>query len=246
MSEPARKPDIRELVGCALNASVLVMRENAETPLQRVAALGAAQLAVQTGAAKAGLPIAAMDPMLRRRSTDMRQLMLHPPGDKEQDHLAAELGSLLFHVRYAGQQDALPKAAVMFSAWMRYRATMRDVTDTELLTLARRTLHEWLFSRCRACEGSAKQEKTKAGNWVRPRGVGQRNAQFRTCQICHGSGRALPAHPERMHLLGLTREKYDADRWPQKFSAAHAWLNMKIAVLVRPLTAQLGRYKRRP
>jgi hypothetical protein len=75
----------------------------------------------------------------------------------------------------------------------------------------------------------------------------QRNAVFRQCTACNGSGRSLPSHPERMKLLGLTREQYDQANWPQSFNAAHAWLTSKIWHLARPLRAELERgVKRRP
>jgi hypothetical protein len=41
-----KKPDIRELVGIAVNTSVLTMKEGQERALDRIAALGAAGLAV--------------------------------------------------------------------------------------------------------------------------------------------------------------------------------------------------------
>jgi hypothetical protein len=49
MSAPDEKPDVRELVGSAVNSSSLVMRPRGEGALDRVAALGAATL-------NAGLP----------------------------------------------------------------------------------------------------------------------------------------------------------------------------------------------
>jgi hypothetical protein len=248
VSDPERKPDIRELVGAAVNSSHLKLRPDVETALDRVAALGAATLAVQGGAARADLPIGAMAPELQRRSIDLREQMLRPVDQgKEEDVLAGELAALLWHIRYGGQLNAVPKAVVLFAGWMQYRHRLADVKAELLAIFAQRVLHEWLSDRCAACAGSRKQERTRAGNWVRPRGAMQRNAIFRPCSACNGSGRSLPAHPERMKLLGLTREQYDQANWPQSFNAAHAWLTSKIWCLARPLRAELERgVKRRP
>jgi hypothetical protein len=247
MTEPIRRPDIRELVGIAVNSSHLKLRPNVETALDRVGALGAATLAVQNGAARADLPIGAMAPDLRRRSIDFRKQMLRPiEPEKDQDILAGELAAVLWHIRYGCQFDAVPKAAALFARWMGNLHRMAGIEPARLEKFAQRVMHEWLSDRCAACAGSRKQERTRAGNWVRPRGAMQRNAIFRPCRACNGSGRSLPCHPERMKLLGLTREQYDAAHWMHLFSAAHAWLGRSIWYLARPLTAELERRKRRP
>lgn len=246
MAAAVKRPDIREQAGTALNSSRLQMRANVETPLDRVAGLGAATLAIQSGAAQQRLPVAAVQPAVLQRSRSMADLMLEPPVQSDdQDRLAGELGALLWHIRYGGQHNAIPQASTLFAAWMRYRPRCAAMSAELLGKFALRVLHEWLSDRCIACGGSGKQEKTERGNWVRPQGRMKRNAIFRSCSICGGGGRSTPSHPERMKLLGLSREIYDAERWTQTFNAAHAWLGYKIRALKRPLTLQLERGKRR-
>lgn len=260
------KADIREQYGSSVNSNQLTSRADAyEMPVDRLAAMGGAVLAVASGAARQGLPVAAVqaDVVQRARGHASAMAAILDPGEQEiarQERLAAEAGSLLWHLIYGGQHDLLGtyvcvptgavlllpgKAPIAFSAWLRHRPRLADATDTEVATLAMRVLTERINERCQACGGSGKQERTPFGNWVRPLGRQARNANFRTCEHCSGSRRMHPAHPERARLLGLTREKYDAARWGARFNAAHVWVEVLARKLRRPLTGQLERRKRR-
>jgi hypothetical protein len=239
MGEAARRPDLREQVGIAVNASKLVTTsgkkraggmESPETHLDRVGALGMATLAVQLGAARAGVPVAAMRGVI----------------PKAEDVLAGELSALLWHIRYGGQHDFIPRAIRYFSEWITHRPRFANFERRHLEALAVRAMHEWLSDRCQACGGSGKLERSRTGSWIRPRGSMQRNATFRVCPACDGSRLAPIRHPERMKLLGLTREEYEAGRWPQHFKAALVWLGKMVAPMVqRPLTRELERRTKR-
>jgi hypothetical protein len=232
MGEVARKPDLREQVGVSVNASSLQSRSY-ETPLDRVAAVGAAALDLQLGATAKGAPIAAV-----------RDNIVSP-----QDRIAAELITELWHIRYGAQFDLVPQAVTHFAQWMLYRGRF-DSLEPEaraamLPKLAARALHEWLSDRCPACGGSGKEERTREGRIVRPRGSMQRNATFIICRSCQGTRRRSACHIERARCLGITREDYDAGRWGATVNAAIAWLTKLLANrLNRPLTVQLERRKK--
>lgn len=233
MSEPVRRPDVRELVGSAVNASTLVMRSN-ETALERVAALGAAALAVQLGADRLDLPIGACRDQ---------------PANQE-NIIVAELASVLWHIRYGGQFNALPQAVTLFSTWLSGRGKHAKLDQAKSLALlprlAMRALHEWLSDRCVACRGSGKEERTRTGSWVSPRGSMQRNAVFRTCSGCHGSRRRLHSDGERARSLGVTKQEYESERLDAAVRSAVAALGRFLVNRLRsPLTAELERRKRR-
>jgi len=74
----------------------------------------------------------------------------------------------------------------------------------------------------------------------------QRNATFRSCTSCHGSGRAVASNAERAKWLQIDAKRYQAERWAQSFEAAQAWLHkMLCARLKKPLTVQLERRTKR-
>jgi hypothetical protein len=234
VGEPARKPDLREQIGVALNASTMVMREGVETSLDRVAALGAAGLAVQLGADRRDLPIAAC----------------RDQPANEENIIAAELASVLWHIRYGGQINAVPQAIILFATWLSARGRYSKIDPLKRIVLmpklAACALHEWLSDRCVACCGSGKQERTNTGSWVKPRGSMQRNAVFRVCRVCHGSARRLHGDRERARSLGLSNEAYAAERWDAAVRGAVAHLARILTSRLRsPLTAELERRKRR-
>jgi hypothetical protein len=244
------KADVFELVGMACNASTLRMREGHEGALDRIAALGAAAAEIAIGADLAGLPLAAAQADVYRASAPMADLLLDPGTPDERDRLAAELGQNVMHIRYGGQDSLLPSAIRTFARWLAHRRLFAELAAGEhqdrLTRFSARVLHEWLSDVCIACGGSGKHERTRGGSWVRPRGSMQRNATFRPCTACQGSGRASPSHGERARWLGLTNEIYDAERWPQRFNAALHWLKLMIVGrMKRPLTNQLERRRKR-
>lgn len=238
MSETGKRPELRELLGVAVNSSTLSMRADSETPLTQVAALGAAALAVQVGADVQGVPIAGSRALVYGEELDPR------------DVLVAELAPVLCHIRYGAQYDLLPKAIELFAKWIAYRRIFSEYAGPEHHELrtafATRVMHEWLSDKCTYCGGSRKQERSRSGQWIRPRGSMQRNATFRPCDACMGSGRAAVRPPERMKMLGLTREQYEQQRWPQRFNAVISWLELMLpSRIVRSLTLQLERRKKR-
>jgi hypothetical protein len=238
-AEPVRKPDIRELVGRAVNTSALKLRQG-EGPLDRVAALGAATLAVRLGADRTDVPIA---------TAYAGQKLNGTPIDVR-DALHGDLAADLLHVFEGGQLERLPAAINLFAAWIAHRRLFTEFAGVEHEPLRRkyaeRALHEWLSPHCAACRGSKKQQRSRTGQWISPQGNMQRNAIFRPCSACDGTGRQASSPPQRMKALGLTREQYDAGRWDQRFSAGLTWLNELLPRrLNRPLTAELERRKRR-
>lgn len=233
-----KKPDIRELVGVAVNTSVLTLKEDQERALDRVAALGAAALTVSTGADLENVTIGGSRHVVYGEQLDAR------------DVLAGELGPILWHIRYGGQHGLVPRAIPLYARWLQGRRIFAAFTEeAHVLVLERfsgRVLHEWLSDRCVACGGSGKMERTKQGSWIRPRGSMQRNATFRVCVACNGTRRASVSHTERVKWLGIERSKYESERWSRLFEAALTWLSQRHAKrITRPLTIQLERRKRR-
>jgi mono/diheme cytochrome c family protein len=202
-----------------------------------VAALGAATLGVRLGVDREDLPIAASKHRAYGTEIDMR------------DALHAELAAELLHL-YEGQQlERLPAAIKLFAEWLMQRRLFSEYLGDEHQAMRRafaeRALHEWLSPHCIACRGSKKQQRSRSGQWLAPAGNMQRNAIFRPCSACHGSGAQASSPPQRMKALGLTREQYEAGRWDQKFSAARIWLGDVLRKrITRVLTAELERRKR--
>lgn len=236
MSERARKPDIREQIGVAVNTSALTFAQDGhERALDRVAALGAASLAVQTGADLENVPIAGSVSEVYGAPIELR------------DQLASELGPMLWHIRFGSQDDLIPKAVLLLARWLRLRPLFSapEIDAQRLARFATRVLHEWLSDRCIPCGGSGKLERTRSGVWIRPRGSMQRNAVFGVCTTCKGTRHARPSHGDRARWLILPISEYDNGRWRQRFSAALVWLKFfHVDRLKRPLTAQLERGKK--
>ena len=224
---------LQEQIGIAVNASSLTVRSRApggETALDRIGGLGMATLAVHLRADRDDVPVAANRERIPQR----------------QDVVAGDLSAQLWHIRYGAQYAMVPQAVALLAEWMTWRHRIIALDQALLMPFAARVMHEWLSDRCIACGGSGKLERTRTGSWIRPRGSMQRNATFRPCAACQGSRRQATSHPERMKILGLTREQYEKQRWPQHFNAALNWLNTLVAPRVhRPLTAELERRKRR-
>lgn len=237
----ALRPDIREQLGVAFGSSSLSIEgrtATAETALQRVAALGAATLHVQHGADRKGEPIATVIAMPG-----------HAPDP--QDLLAANLGAMLWHIRFGRQHELVGRAVPLFAAWLGYRGRMVDALaaysmdgaaqNALLQRFAARAMHEWLSDRCIACAGSGKLERSASGNWIRPRGSMQRNAVFRVCPACNGTRHQVQSHTGRAVALGLTGAQYESGHWSGIFRASRIWLGRCTGRVRRPLTAQLER-----
>lgn len=235
MSKPERqRPTLKEQLGRSFNASVLRTTGRSpdiETPLVQVAAFGAARLHIAQGADR-GRPI-------------------QNPAPDPRDQVAAELVSLLWHIRYGDQRGHLAAAIRLFAEWMAMKERFKVYPDHDVLLpkLAARALHEWLSDRCPRCGGTGRLEVTKEGNLVRGRGVMARNARFTMCGGklgCGGSGRPVPSHTARRMALGIELKRYDDERWSSHFAAAMNWLNAHLTDRAnRPLTSQLERGKTR-
>jgi hypothetical protein len=157
---------------------------------------------------------------------------------------------MLWHIRYGGQYDLVPRAILLYARWLQGRRIFDAFTEEAHLRVlerfAGRVLHEWLSDRCVACGGSGKMERTKHGSWIRPRGSMQRNATFRVCTACNGTRRASISHGDRARWLDMPMSWYESEHWARRFEASLVWLNQFHANrIVRPLTAQLERRKRR-
>ncbi len=242
---------IEEQVGVSLNATSLRMEARAasgETSLQRVAALGAAVLHVQHGADALG-PRGSGEPVvyaLAQRD--------HQP--KPIDQISGELAGVLYHLRFGGQHELVGQAIVLFAAYLGMRrrfgpegflAPMAEPARRALLLrFSERVLHEWLSDRCIACGGCGRLERAESGSWIRPRGLMKRNAVYRHCTTCQGSGRAVPSHTARRKALGITFQQYEEQGWGNHFRAAFIWLNSPhLGRLKGQLTIQLERSKKR-
>lgn len=228
------KPDLREQVGIAVNSSSLVMRARGEGDLDRVAGLGAAALAVQLGADRRGSIAAAAGARVPDRP------------DAQRDRLAAELGLVLWHVRYGRQHEHLSRAVALFADYIMGRPQFAEIEPPEarrlmLVPFAELAIHEWLSDRCISCGGSGKLERTRGGALVRPRGSMQRNARFAPCRGCGGNGKARANHKTRVRALGIPKKWYFDQRWPGRFLMAFQWLDHIARRLSHPLRVQLER-----
>ena len=228
------KRDIRELFGTAVNASRLTLRENAETPLLRVAAMGAAAAVITAGADREGVPV-----------SGGRGAVYGTPPDPR-DVLAGEFAPMLWHIRYGGRPDSIPRAITLFAGWIATKHTFTELTPARIRDFSARVMHEWLSDRCPACGGSRVQERTRRGNLIKPRGSMQRNAVFCPCNACGGTGQQRPSEVERARAIGLERADYEAQGWSRRFTMARTWLNAFAHRARRPLTVELERGKRRP
>lgn len=223
------KPEIREQIGVAVNASRLVL-ENHETAVDRVAALGAATRCVQLGADRVDLPIAAVEDQ-----------------HVEQDYLAGDLGALLWRIRYGQQYELVGQAIELLCRWIGHRRMFAESEEATwiLEPFAVRLVHEWLSDKCRRCGGTGLLERSGNGGLIMARGRA-RNAAFATCDHCQGTKRAQPSDTERCKALGMPRHWYFKLGWPRRFSTGRAWLDQLSRRISRPLTEELGRRIRRP
>jgi hypothetical protein len=232
MGEVARKPDLREQVGVSVNASSLQSRSY-ETPLDRVAAVGAAALDLQLGATANGAPIGAV-----------RDNIVSPV-----ERIAAELITELWHIRYGGQFNLVPQAVTHFSCWMFYRGRFAAWTRKPGPRCCR-------SSRLVRCTSGSPIAARRVAALARKsaRAMGASFARAAACSATPRSSSAVPARARRagrhatssaLAASALTREEYDAGRWGAAINAAIAWLTKLLANrLNRPLTVQLERRKK--
>lgn len=237
-----------EQLGIDMHASALRVESrqiSGETPLVRLAALGAAVMHVRAGADRHGRggPIAAGG-----------------YGARPIDTICGDLAALMYHIRAGGQLELVPKAIALFASYVGMRPRIRDHEQLRdrnarersafLHRFAAVVLNEVLSDRCVPCGGSGKLERARSGSWIRP--TGRVSASYRSgvvfmeCPHCHGSRKALPSQTARRKALELTFEQYQAGRWQTHFRAAQIWLEQAIyRRLRRPLQVQLERGTKR-
>ena len=238
---------LREQIGVALNTSSLTLRPNVETGLERIAALGAAALAIESGADRARLSIAAMQPEVVTRSAGMRALMQSPPPMRDpQDAIVAVLAPMLWHLEAGGQDELMDEAVKRLGEWCAHRPRFGDLTEAGRELVARCVLVEWLAPHCRTCKGSGKQQRSRIGQWLTPEGSMQRNAVFRPCRACNGSGRIFRGSTERAQAMGMSRATFEAGQWGERVRVCWYWIRQFILTRPhRPLTVQLERRRKR-
>lgn len=229
MRQEAQRRTLLDEVGSALS----VGRDSGSV----VSGLGAAALHVHHGADRRGLPVATV--------VSNQQHQVDP-----QDAIAAELGSLLAHIRYGRHHSQIPRAVDLFARYMAFRSRFAKLEDRELLLprLAARAMHEYLSDKCTRCGGTGRLEQLAGGTLVRGTGRMARNAIFRTCPVndgCGGTGRPLPSHTQRRIALGLDLQRYESEGWGATVKAAICWLERLQHRMRGPLTVQLERRKKR-
>lgn len=227
---------VQEQVGVAVNASHLEHRLG-ESHIDRVGALGAAALQIHHNVDRTGQALHAV---------------VAQPGyvPNPQDVFAAELASLLTHIREGRQHELVPRAVQTFTRWMAYRGRFDKYADAGALLpkLAARALHEFLSDRCPRCGGSGLLQVTQNGTLVRGTGRSGRNTRFQACPHkngCGGTGKPAASHTARRIALGIDHSRYESERWDANVNAAMSWLARMQHRLKRPLTAQLDRSTKR-
>lgn len=242
MAAEARKPDIEELVGVAVQASALVIEERKnETPGLRVAALGAAVMQIR---ANLDRPLRKPEHMTEELWRYGERLFVRSPARR--DHLEAELGRLLLRMGAGGDLTihTLAPAAWMFAEWLQstrtWQAEAMRPHHPRLFRFAARCILELMFCHCEGCGGCGQQERPPKGKPRRPR-LFARNTKLVSCTVCHGSGAALPDIGARVDALGIVFPDYRAQQWQVHFSQAQAWLMRIARRLQRPLRKQLER-----
>lgn len=226
--EEEKKPDLREQIGAAVNASVLLATASVEraqqneTALLRIAAVGGASRLI---AANGDLP----------RSRD--------PDDRS--HIEARLAPLLWRLKYGGdstRQTALD-AVQLFSTWVAGTFGWQRSPGPALLLrpFAARVIYEWLADRCAACGGSGLQELLHGGMVRRPRRFGDPRVRHIRCRVCNGTRHAGPDTSARADALEISVAEYKA-QWVARFKSGRIWLDGIARRLNRPLRSQLERH----
>jgi hypothetical protein len=246
-----------EQYGVAVNSSNLRIgrlpgEQDIERPLDKVAAMGMASLALRLGDQSlhhAAVPVpVAVRVGLARSHVPMRVAAPVPlgipdrpsltiaaaalrPSPRPEHLLVAELVPVLWRMKAGGQihADNENQAVRLFARWMAMNPRFRTYCDTpahypRLLPYAQASIREWLHDRCGKCGGSGKLQLTDRGP-VRARGGSARNTRFVACKVCHGTGHAIGNDTARGQAMGLNPTIYDAAGWPGHFRVAKIWLD---------------------
>ena len=141
----AEKPGLAEQLAVAVNASTLTIEVGRETPLEKVAAMGLAGMA-------------------------MREQAAHAPA-----LIAADLAPLLWRAKHGKDVAAQRRSEGLFADWMcvswEYFAEIARADPGLLLRFSRRVLEEWISHRCGSCGGGGKQQLWKNGRRTVPVGM---------------------------------------------------------------------------
>lgn len=230
MIELEDKPDLRELVGVAVNASVLVMRPEVRGPADMLVALGGAAQELRDGWVRA----------------DGKRVGADAP--------ASSLAPLLWRLKF-GRQATFAEAAMLLAMriaagderflarkvwpWPRH-PSHGAVEQQRRVVMAAQVISEWCNERCSYCGGVGKQQL------VRARGAGGRKARrsgramavlgakLVTCAACGGSGRSRVVVADRARALGVTMEVYER-RWSRRFVRCENELRRVVGRLDGPL-----------
>jgi len=150
--------------------------------------------------------------------------------------LKPRLSSLLWRLRYGMDKRCRHEASIVLAAWLCSKDEVRNKwnlsSPTELLVrFSTIVLIEWEHEACAACGGKG----TVPMNADQENPIGWRSY----CSHCHGSGRRVLSHGERVSLLGLTFTVYEK-RWQRRFSQAHRWMRDVESVLSGHLRFRLS------
>lgn len=247
-------PGLQELVGVAVNASVLTFKEGHERPLDRIAALGAAARSIALDLDRERV-ICSPQPGHAVGAGAERKAGPNADGEYEAnpletDRLAARLAPLLWRLKFGGDatRETALDAVHGFAAWMgrqRYwRNDRGNVTAQQLQLFAARVICEWLSDKCAACGGTGLQELLRNGMTRRPRRFGAPDVRHVKCRACHGSRVACVHANARAQALAISFSDYKA-HWPRRFDLAAAWLRGIANRLKKPLQSELERGKNR-
>jgi hypothetical protein len=220
------RPDLCELVGVAMSASVLVIDpDRDETPLLRVAAVGGAALQI------AG-------------ARDVER----PWQPSERDRIEARLAPLLWRLKFGrdgGTETAL-EAVHLFARWMAGTHTWRTSPPSGEFAhrFAARVIFEWLSDRCPACGGTGLQELLRSGQTRKPQRFNDRSVRHVSCRACQGSTHARPNSMDRARTLEVSLAEMRAT-WNIRLDKSGEHLRAIARRLQRPLQFQLERGKNR-
>lgn len=227
MSEPARKPDLQEQIGIAVNASVLELNVGYEQHLDRVAALGYARTDLTT---------------VRTGETT------RAPVSSERERIAGELAPLLWRAKFGADDVAQRFCTVFYAGWLMTGEHFSEINRAVpglLMRFSRRALYEWMHEICRGCGGTRLQERVRGGQPIRPRGRGFRNTQMVCCTVCHGSGRVAVEPAARIRALASSDHRVSwreyTDLWRPAFARAQFQLRSLARRAHRPLQSALDR-----
>ena len=219
-------PDLCELVGRSVGASVLTMDPRRdETHLVRVAAMGGAARQIS-------------------QATDVSEPWI--PTDR--DVIESRLAPLLWRLKFGGDatRETALEAVRLFARWLAGTLSWRNhpVPGDQAQRFAARLICEWLADKCPACGGTGVQELLRGGMPRRPRRFGGQAVR----EAAYGGGRgtrsAQTPPMARARALEVSLAEYRAV-WAGRMDRARQQLVMISRRLTRPLHSQLERGKNR-